>query len=176
MRDGVILSQNCDKIGYDVPALLVLNGTSTRIELQTRGAKCPAGVVDGIAAGPNLVSLDANGEPYINIPPHDHNVNIIEHSANTAVALLRSPSSQSVDSVLFVTADGHDGCPSKDPTCGIDAHHMAYFNLDYLGASEAMEIDQGGSTTMWVKGLGVVSNPGEGQRNIFSGLFVVQDR
>jgi len=39
-----------------------------------------------------------------------------------------------------------------------------------------MGMDQGGSTTMYVKGQpsnGIVTNPGQGVRNIFSGLFLV---
>jgi exopolysaccharide biosynthesis protein len=45
---------------------------------------------------------------------------------------------------------------------------------DYLHCSSAMNMDQGGSTTMWVKGQGVVSNPGHGLRNLANGLFVVE--
>lgn len=176
MRDGTLLSSNCDCIGYDVPALLVMNGTNSKVVLQTRGAKAIPGLVDGIAAGPNLVSEDSNGKPYVNIPSHDHNVNIKEHSANTVVVLRRDPTGKFMQEMLFVTADGHDGCPSSDVTCGIDAPHMAYFSLDYLGAAQAMEMDQGGSTTMWVSGLGVVSNPGSGERHIFSGLYVVANK
>ena len=39
-------------------------------------------------------------------------------------------------------------------------------------------MDQGGSTTMWVKGQGadgIVSHAGGGTRNINSGLFLLQD-
>jgi hypothetical protein len=35
-------------------------------------------------------------------------------------------------------------------------------------------MDQGGSTTMWVKGLGIVSKSGGGPRPIFAGLFVAE--
>jgi hypothetical protein len=34
-------------------------------------------------------------------------------------------------------------------------------------------MDQGGSTTMWVEGAGVVSNPTEGARAIYSALLIV---
>ncbi len=43
---------------------------------------------------------------------------------------------------------------------------------DYFGVQAAMGCDQGGSTTMWVKGAGIVSNPDRGVRSVFSGLFV----
>lgn len=233
IKDGVLLSSNCNCIGNSVPALLVINGTGSHILVQTRGAPAPKGVVNGIAAGPNLVSEDESGRPFIDI--EGLNVNIIEHSANTAVALLRRPSakaakngkdaatkrpvyeildadsragsekrglfetSENADAnvegnengnaeqegdarqgtemgrLVMVTSDGFDGCNSKNVTCGLNAIHMAYFMLDAVKANQAMEMDQGGSTTMWVKGKGIVSNPGAGTRNIFSSLFVVEE-
>jgi hypothetical protein len=54
---------------------------------------------------------------------------------------------------------------------------MAYFMKDYIKASTAMEMDQGGSTTMWVRGEsndGIVSNPGVSVRHIYDGLFVFE--
>ena len=62
-----------------------------------------------------------------------------------------------------------------DPRCGINAFSMAYFFRDYLGVASAFGMDQGGSTTMFVKGQGtdgIVSNPGDGARPIFTGLFL----
>lgn len=55
---------------------------------------------------------------------------------------------------------------------------MAYFLKDYLGAQSGMGMDQGGSTTMFVAGkgnAGIVSNPGSSPRNIFNGLFLLQE-
>jgi exopolysaccharide biosynthesis protein len=65
--------------------------------------------------------------------------------------------------LLLVTFDGHDGCVEYDPKCGVNSHQLASFLLDYLGVHSAMNMDQGGSTTMWIdgeSGNGVVSNPG----------------
>lgn len=44
IRNGTLLSSNCDLIGNSVPALLVLNGTGTNIVIQSRGAPAPPGV------------------------------------------------------------------------------------------------------------------------------------
>jgi exopolysaccharide biosynthesis protein len=49
---------------------------------------------------------------------------------------------------------------------------MAYLLKDYFGAASALGMDQGGSTTMFVRGAGVVTNPGQGVRAVFSALFV----
>ena len=51
-------------------------------------------------------------------------------------------------------------------------HVCRYLMKDYFNVSSAMGMDQGGSTTMWVQGLGYVTNPGQGVREIFSALFV----
>ena len=75
-------------------------------------------------------------------------------------------------SSYLMTIDGHDGGTVVQPTSGIDAREMAHFMLDYLGVDQAMGMDQGGSTTMWIQDYGVVSNPGLGTRLLFGGLFI----
>jgi hypothetical protein len=75
--DGQLHASNCNKSGYSVPAVLILNGANdTTIEVQTRGEGLPNATLNAIAAGPNLVSL-VNGTPTIDIPQHDDNINII---------------------------------------------------------------------------------------------------
>jgi exopolysaccharide biosynthesis protein len=49
---------------------------------------------------------------------------------------------------------------------------MAVFMKDHIGAKLAMECDQGGSSTMWIDGQGIVSNPGSGARAVYNGLFL----
>jgi exopolysaccharide biosynthesis protein len=73
---------------------------------------------------------------------------------------------------LLVTVDGFDGCSGLDATCGTNAFTLAYLMKDLFGVASAMGMDQGGSTTRFVRGAGVVTNPGQGVRAIFSGLFV----
>ncbi len=125
-----------------------------------------------LSAGPYLLETNASGT-FIAIPSDDENVlNVLEHSANTGFGLSAN------GSAYFVTFDGYDGCGVFDPTCGTNAVTMAYFFRDYLNATSAMGMDQGGSTTMYVAGHGtdgIVSNPGRGARNIFNGLFLLQE-
>jgi exopolysaccharide biosynthesis protein len=112
------------------------------------------------------VSSNASG-PFVDIPPDDDNIgNILEHSANTAVGLLAN------GTALLVTVDGYDGCSGLDATCGTNAYTLAYLMKDYFGVASALGMDQGGSTTMFVRGAGVVSNIGQGVRAVFSALFV----
>eukprot|EP01125_Pyxidicula_operculata_P006852 TRINITY_DN2351_c0_g1_i2.p1 TRINITY_DN2351_c0_g1~~TRINITY_DN2351_c0_g1_i2.p1 ORF type:complete len:280 (+),score=87.57 TRINITY_DN2351_c0_g1_i2:560-1399(+) len=183
--NGTLYGTNCNLPGYEVPVALVINGTSSNFQILSMGQQLdPKVVKNAIAAGPNLVSLDTSGStpsPYVNIPWDDFNVNIWEHAANTAVGLKSSSGSVSkVDRIVLVTADGDDNCASSDPSCGIEAEPMAYYMKDFIKADWAMEMDQGGSTTMWIAGQpnnGVVSNsaslgPPGSPRPLFDGLFI----
>jgi hypothetical protein len=177
VRAGKVLGSNCDCLGENRVAMLSVNGTASRIDvLQHRGDAPPFGTrLDAIGAGPNLVTA---GD--IAVPPHDQNIaNVYEHSANTGVGFRTVPGSPEGTwrrEVVMATTDGHDGCKNDDTTCGVNAFTLAYLLRDAFGVDAAMGMDQGGSTTMWVDGRGVVSNPGGGAgRPIFSGLFLVED-
>ena len=83
-----------------------------------------------------------------------------------------------------MTTDGSDECGPKDISCGLNSKDLASLMRSHFGVDQAMSMDQGGSTTMWVKGAnpernGVVSRshnsePAEqdGPRNVANGLFV----
>lgn len=184
--DGELVSSNCDCLGYDRPTALIVNGTESYVSIMRRAERAPPGTRDAIAAGPNLVSYDAaTGAPVFDIPADDHNVNILEHTTNTAVGVVRGPSCNgraqgcTNASLVLVTCDGYDGCPRADPTCGVNAHEFAWYMLDRVHATEAMQMDQGGSTTMFVRGQGdnsIVSNPGHGLRSVFNALVITDDR
>jgi hypothetical protein len=47
------------------------------------------------------------------------------------------------ENILFVVADGHDGCADSDPTCGIESWPFGYFFKDFLHADIALAFDQG---------------------------------
>ena len=168
VASGALLSSNCDCAGNSRPAVLTINASHSRIDVLHRGDPPLFGLAyDAIGSGPNLVSTNASGATYVDIPKDDDDIgNILEHSANTAVGLYAN------GTAILVTVDGYDGCPLLNPTCGVNAFSLAYLMKDALGVQTAMGMDQGGSTTMWVKGLGVISNPGRGTRNIFSALMV----
>ena len=79
--------------------------------------------------------------------------------------------------LYLVTVNGADSGNVLEPTSGINAREFAHFMLDYLHCDQAMGMDQGGSTTMWIDGFGIVSdpdttNPNDGPRNLFAGLFI----
>lgn len=59
--------------------------------------------------------------------------------------------------VLFVTVDGR--APAN--AVGMSTELLARF-MKVIGAEYAMNLDGGGSTTMWIKGKGVVNHPSDG--------------
>lgn len=165
--DGQVLSNNCNFTrGYNVPTALVLNGTSSYIINMNKAGKLPSSVQNAIGSGPNLVSWSSSSNStYANVPSDDENVNKYSHAANTAVGLIApSPATDPnfVETLVLVTADGHDGCKYAcgrvhvrvrwrgrsidsrnvarhvcahrftDPTCGITAEPMAFFMKDFL--------------------------------------------
>ncbi len=76
--------------------------------------------------------------------------------------------------VVFLSTCGDDALVDA----GTNAFTMAYFLKDYIGAVSGMGMDQGGSTTMFVAGQpngGIVTNPGSSPRNIYNGLFIIQE-
>lgn len=169
--NGVYASNNCDKIGNSEPVAAILDFPPRFVQLE-RAGKLPNSVKWAIGAGPNLVSYNTStNTSYIDI--EGDNVNILEHASNTGLAMRGSD-------FLMVVFDGEDGCVEFKPTCGINSHQFAAFLLDFLKVDTAMELDQGGSTAMWILGqpgtvpgeTGIVSNPGHSERELFNGLFI----
>ncbi len=160
---GKLMSCNCDLPGLSHPVALVMNGTSSRLVLLRRGEQLDA---PNVLANSPLLVLGGR----FAIPADDLGLNRWSHSSNSAVGLLGK--SGAMEEMVMVASDGHDGCARSDPTCGIEAEPMAYFMLDVVGAEEALELDQGGSSTLWVKGRGIVNSNRKGPRKIFSGIAV----
>lgn len=193
--DGKILGSNCDCSGFSRPAILAIDGEQSTIDVVHRAESVSDDVNNAIGAGPNLVSFNAtSGESYIDIPSDDDNINILEHAANTAVGVIYSQQNKRLQSsgtvkgdtgkMIFVTTDGSDECGPKDITCGLNSKDLASLMKDHFNTHVAMSMDQGGSTTMWVKGAspsrdGIVSRSHntepveqDGPRNIANGLFL----
>lgn len=189
--DGKVVGNNCNCTGYSRPAILEINGGASRINVVHRGETVDHTVKNAIAAGPNLVSYDATtGESFVDIPADDDNINILEHAANTAVGLqvatstsISGKQSTKATTMVMITTDGSDECGPKDITCGLNSKDLASLMKDHFQVHMAMSMDQGGSTTMWVKGAnpdrnGVVSRSHntepveqDGPRNVANGLF-----
>lgn len=161
---GTLESCNCNLIGFSHPSVLILNGTGSTIKKLKRGDQL--NVKDGLNAIANSPNLVTNGQ--FDIPPLDWGLNRWSHSANAAVALSTGASTK----LHFVVSDGYDGCPRSNTTCGMAAKPMAHFMIDYIGATSAFELDQGGSATLYVRGLGVVNSNRGRERRIFSGIYV----
>lgn len=185
--DGNVLGNNCNCTGYSRPAVLALDGVSSDVRVLHRGENVDSTVVrNAIGAGPNLVSMDAEGKGFVDIPSDDDNINRLVYEATTAVGLVQTiePSSgaTTASSLIMVTTDGSDSCMPKDKYCGIVSPDLASLMLEVFGCTQAMSMDQGGSTTMWIAGEnpernGVVSrsdntSPTEGARSLANGLFI----
>lgn len=164
-------SHNCDKVGNSNPVAAVFDFPPRFVKMN-RAETLPADTKWALAAGPNLVSFNKTANTsYIDI--EGDNVNILEHGSNTAVAIRGNE-------YLLVTFDDGNQCTGNKLRCGVDSWEFAAFLLDHLEVNSAMEMDQGGSTAMWVRGQpgslpnepGIVTNPGEGERLIFNGVFM----
>lgn len=180
--DGKVVGNSCDCKGYSRPAVLEIDSVDSTIAVVHRGETAESTVQNAIAAGPNLVSFNSStGESYIDIPSDDDNINILEHAANTAVGILRTDGK--ARTMIIATTDGSDECGPKDITCGLNSKDLASLMKDHFQTAQAMSMDQGGSTTMWVKGAnpdrnGVVSRSHnnkpveqDGPRNVANALF-----
>ncbi len=165
--------------GFSRPAILSINGIDTTIDVVQRAGKVSDSIPNAIGAGPKLVSYNSTtGESYLDIPSDDDNINILEHAANTAVGVTAS------NMMILVTTDGSDECGPKEISRGRNSKDLASLMKDHFQASIAMSMDQGGSTTMWVKGAnpdrdGVVSRSHntkpveeDGPRSVANGLFL----
>lgn len=191
--DGVLKSSNCNCTGNSRPAVMLLNGDESAIEVLQRGESPAPGVPNALGAGPNLVSWNASaGAAFVDIPKDDDNVNRVVREAATAAGLVQHMDDATgklvASAAVLVTTDGSDSCHVWEEWCGLQLKHLATLMRDVHGCTSAMSMDQGGSTTMWlqkdVSGQadqtdGVVSNadnvdsntPGAG-RAIANGLFV----
>lgn len=115
--------------------------------------------LDGVAGVPQLIK---NGRIDITWEQEKSSRAFVEtRHPRTAVAMLRD------GRFLMITVDGR-----SEASAGIDLYDLAAYLLE-LGASDAMNLDGGGSTTMFVDGK-VVNKPSdkEGERNVSDAILV----
>ena len=185
--DGETLSSNCNCSGYSRPAVMSLDGPAgSGIEVLQRGEQGTRSARNAIGAGPNLVSFDSEtGESYVDVPSDDDNINKLVFEATTAAGLtFEDAAAVDAQTLVMVTTDGSDSCLPHETYCGTFSWDLAALMKDIFSTRVAMSMDQGGSTTMWVRGEnpsrnGVVSRSdnkepeeSEGARRIANGLFV----
>lgn len=139
-------------------------------------------IPDAIGAGPNLIT---DGKLTVN-DPNENLLPTLEFSANSAVGIINDTDGYPAQIVFFVV-DGNNNSAENDWPA-MNAYQMADFMLNYLKVSNAMSMDQGGSTTLYVSAsdlslypMHVVSNshfePGVPPsanyiRDIYDGLFI----
>ena len=78
--DGVVYSNNCNCSGYSRPAVLVIDGDQSRIDVLHKGETVPVEDMNAIAAGPNLVSYNATTGIHIFCPYISHTAHHIPHT------------------------------------------------------------------------------------------------
>lgn len=189
--NGELLASNCNCTGYSRPVVLKLESqvSASSIEVLYRGEQVDDSVNSAIGAGPNLVSFDAEtGESFVDIPVDDDNINRLVYEATTAVGIIHdttNPSNIIAKELVMVTTDGSDSCRLTERYCGLEAVNLASLMKEVFLTTQAMSMDQGGSTTMWIAGEnpsrnGIVSRsdnkiPEEQEgtgRQLANGLFV----
>lgn len=115
-------------------------------------------VDDAVGGGPNLVSA---GVSDVTLTDEGFDSSYAAKNPRTAVGYTTS------NKVLFVTVDGRTSAG-----VGMTLSELSSYMIN-LGCYEAMNLDGGGSTDMWVSGVGVVNTPSDGsQRPVVSGLGV----
>ncbi len=95
---------------------------------------------------------------------------VIQPTANSGM-IIRNPRTfvgYNSSYVFFVVCDGR-----TTQSLGMTSDEMGAFCLNYLGATDAVNMDGGGSSTMWVNGV-VRNNPADGsERTVANGLMMV---
>lgn len=111
-----------------------------------------------LGGGPNLVT---NGAIDVTLTAEGFDSSYASKNPRTAVGFT------SDNKLLMVTVDGRTSAG-----VGMTLDELAQFMI-WLGCVKAMNLDGGGSTTMWVSGQGVVNTPSDGsQRPVTSALGV----
>ena len=75
------------------------------------------------------------------------------------------------ESIIFITIDGR-----SEQAAGMNLLELQEFLLS-LGCLEAINLDGGGSTTMWIKDQGIVNKPSDrtGERPVANALLILQN-
>ncbi|WP_227762393.1 phosphodiester glycosidase family protein [Zhaonella formicivorans] len=148
------------------------NGYALRLPSELAGAFWTGGVVELKAAtdsywsgvkhlltsGPLLVE---NGEPVFQAVAEGFTGTVLERNPRTAVGVTKD------GKMLLAVVDGR-----SEKSVGVTLEELAYIMTD-LGAYQAMGLDGGGSTEMWVQGKIVNQPSGGSERPLNNGLVVL---
>jgi hypothetical protein len=174
--DQQVYSTNCNggSLAEDGRSSLIQDATTKqwRIERVVHDV-IPPNTLNAIGAGPGLIQTIA-GKPEIQIT-WEGILSTLEFSANAAVILAKDK--QGNPHMLFFTVDGIDreyGMTSLGMANFIYTQIPTLFGLQLVSA---MSMDQGNSTTLFVKKADnpIVSVTGTrgAVRNIYDGLFII---
>jgi len=75
------------------------------------------------------------------------------------------------ESLIFITVDGRSA-----QAAGMNLFELQEYLLD-MGCTEAINLDGGGSTTLWTRSMGVVNVPSDsgGERSVANALIIVKN-
>ncbi|MEQ8818837.1 MAG: phosphodiester glycosidase family protein [Sumerlaeia bacterium] len=116
-------------------------------------------VNDALGGGPNLVT---NGSVNVTQSQEGFDSSYANRNPRTAVGF-----NNGGKKLFLVTIDGRTSAGA-----GMTLSELATY-MTWLGCTDAMNLDGGGSTTMWTSGNGVVNTPSDGyQRSVVSVLGI----
>jgi exopolysaccharide biosynthesis protein len=166
--DGYVVSINGPAVQFIGENLKVGDKIDTHIKIIPYTTS-PSSILHLISGGPRLVK---NGVVYVSKHEERFKTDIAKgRAARTAIGITRD------NKVLLVTVDGlprgkgpHNGSES----IGMTLEELADLMLN-LGAVEAMNLDGGSSTTMWIQGK-VINHPVSGSQQRVSNALIVRPR
>ncbi len=174
--DHQVYSTNCDggALSESGRSSLIQDATHKQWRIErVKHDTVPANTLNAIGAGPGLIQTIA-GKPQIQIT-WEGILSTLEFSANAAVILAKDK--QANPHMLFFTVDGIDreyGMTSIGMTNFIYNKIPALFGVQLVSA---MSMDQGNSTTLFVKNadnrIASITGKHGTVRSIYDGLFIV---
>ena len=174
--DSQVYSTNCDggKLSEVGRSSLIQDATTKQWRIERiQKDTVPANTVNAIGAGPGLIQTIV-GEPQIQLT-WEGIISTFEFSANAAVILAKDK--QGKPHILFFTVDGID---KKYGMTSIGMANFIYTKIPTLFGLKlisAMSMDQGNSTTLFVKKADshITSVTGKHGtiRDVYDGLFIV---
>lgn len=147
-------------LGPQLAAQFVPLAAGLRLRIVTAFAPELKGVQTAISGGPALVS---HGHPVPRSPGGKAAAQLTERNPRTAIGW-------NGQDFYFVVVDGR----KKDLSVGVGFAELAQIMIE-LGCQEALNLDGGGSTTLWLNG-NVVNHPSEKgvERNVANALILVR--
>jgi hypothetical protein len=167
-KNGYVLSISGPAAQFIPENIKVGDKIETHIKVSPY-ATYPKGLLHLISGGPRLVK---NGMVYISKYEEKFRSDVAAgRAARTAVGITKE------GKVLLVTVDGlsrEKSARSEKSSIGMTLEELSELMIN-LGAVEAMNLDGGSSTTMWVDGR-VVNSPVNGYQQKISNALIVRPR